>query len=165
METPKEYTIIVRNISFVFFDDQIHRDYPNYFTNYFEGPFKESQDGVRVMRLNRDPYLFTFIHLYLSGYDVLPLPKGNIPHYLSEESRLKNLLLDAHFYGLDTLAKELEVLVRPTKCGGKSEEVQVAKETWKVLFVLISTLDTAPMMLIYDPTIANSAPEITHGPI
>jgi len=165
METPKEYTIIVRNISFVFFDDQIHRDYPNYFTNYFEGSFKESQDGVRVMRLNRDPYLFTFIHLYLSGYDVLPLPKGNIPHYLSEESRLKNLLLDAHFYGLDTLAKELEALVRPTKCGGKSEEAQAAKETWKVLFVLISTLDTAPMMLIYDPTIANSAPEITPGPI
>jgi len=162
METPKEYTIIVRNISFVFFDDQIHRDYPNYFTNYFEGSFKESQDGVRVMRLNRDPYLFMFIHSYLSGYEVLPLPKHNIPHHLSEESRLKNLLLDARFYGLDTLAKELE------ECGRKSEEAQgghAAQETWKLLFVLMSTLDTALIMLIYDPTIAKRTPEKTPGPI
>jgi len=158
METPKEYTIIVRNISFVFFDDQIHRDYPNYFTNYFEGSFKESQDGVRVMRLNRDPYLFMFIHSYLSGYEVLPLPKHNIPHHLSEESRLKNLLLDARFYGLDTLAKELE----------ESEEAQgghAAQETWKLLSVLMFTLDTALIMLIYDPTIAKRTPEKTPGPI
>jgi len=117
----KRYIVTVRDKSFVFFDDQIYRDSPNYFTNYFEGSFKESQDGVRVMELNRDPYLFTFIHSYLSGYEVLPLPNDNIPHHLSDESRLKNLLLDAYFYGLDTLAKALESLVRPTKCGCKSE--------------------------------------------
>jgi len=138
MTDSKRYTVTVRDKSFVFFDDQIHRDSPNYFTNYFEGSVKESQDGVRVMELNRDPYLFTFVHLYLSGYEILLLPKHNIPYYFSEQSRLKNLLLDARFYELDTLAKELEALVRPTKCRDKSKEAQggqEAKETWKILFV------------------------------
>jgi len=84
------------------------RDAPNNFTAFFEGPFKETSEGVREMKLHRDPYLFNFIHMYLSGYEILPLPKDNIPSYFSEESRLKNLLLDARFYGLDALAEELE---------------------------------------------------------
>ena len=131
MEVPKEYTIIVRDTSFALFDDQIRRDAPNYFTNYFEGSFKEAQDGVCMLRLHRDPYLFTFIHLYLSGYEILPLPKDGLPHYFSEESRLKNLLLDARFYGLDTLAEELEAVVRPTK----AQIGETGRETWEVLFV------------------------------
>src|SRR5258707_11588497 len=101
MEAPKQYTIIVRDKSFVLFHDQICRDGPNYFTNYFEGPFREAQDGVQVLVLNRDPYLFTFISMYLCGYHVLPLPDENIPWHLSKESRLKNLLEDAYFYGLN----------------------------------------------------------------
>jgi len=111
------------------------RDAPNYFTAFFEGPFQETSEGVREMTLYRDPYLFKFIHLYLSGYEILPLPKDNIPSYLSEESRLKNLLLDARFYGLDALAEELEAVVSRIERSGNSEEAQDGTqegERWKV---------------------------------
>jgi hypothetical protein len=137
MEATREYKIIVRDTSFVLFDDQIHRDAPNYFTNCFEGPFKESRDGTREMKLNRDPYLFTFIHTYLCGYDVLPLPITDIPPHLSEESRLKNLLADAHYYGLDSLAEELKAAIRPMQARRLREEqsAQPKEETWKILYV------------------------------
>ena len=123
MESPKEYTITIRDTSFILFDDQIHRDAPNYFTNYFEDSFRESQAGVRAMRLNRDPYLFAFVHTYLCGYDVLPLPDTNIPSHLSKESRLKNLLADARFFGLDSFVEELNAAIRPIE------------GTWKILYV------------------------------
>jgi len=114
------------------------RDAPNYFTAFFEGPFKETSEGVREMKLHRDPYLFKFIHSYLSGYDVLPLPKDNIPSHLSERSRLKNLLLDARFYGLDALAEELGAAVSRKEHSGDSEEAQDGKPevgSWEFLFV------------------------------
>jgi len=137
MDVPKKYTIIVRHTSFTLFDDQIRRDAPNYFTNYFEGSFRESQDGVRLLRLHRDPYLFTFIHTYLCGYDVLPLPERDIPSDLSKESRLKNLLTDARFYGLDSLAEELEAAIRPIQARRLREEesAQPKQEAWKILYV------------------------------
>ena len=108
MTPPKEFTITISDRAFVLTEDQIHRDAPNYFTGLFDGSFKEAREGVQELKLHRDPYLFTFIHLHLCGYAVLPLPKDNIPSHLSEGSRLKNLLLDARFYGLDSLAQELE---------------------------------------------------------
>lgn len=160
MEAPKEYIITVRGTSFILFDDQIRRDAPNYFTKYFEGSFKEPQDGVREMKLNRDPYLFTFIHLYMSGYDVLPLPKDHLPPYLSEEGRLKNLLLDARFYGLNTLAEGLEAVVQPEKRSGEPREAhdgQKEKETQNLLFVPMFILGTAFLILTYDLIIAPSS--------
>ena len=115
------------------------RDAPNYFTAFFDGPFREARQGVREMHLYRNPYLFKFIHLYMSGYEIFPLP-NDIPCPFSEESRLNNLLLDARFYGLDTLAQELEAVVRRVECrDGKME-----KETWKILFVSRFTPHTAP---------------------
>ena len=111
----REFTITVGDHVFVLTEDQIHRDAPNYFTGLFEGSFKEAREGVQDLRLHRDPYLFTFIHMHLCGYAVLPLPKDNIPPHLSEGSRLKNLLLDARFYGLDSLAQELEAEITPEK--------------------------------------------------
>ncbi len=115
MGPPKEFTITVSGHVFVLTEDQIHRDAPNYFTGLFEGSFKEAREGVQELKLHRDPYLFTFIHMHLCGYEVLPLPKGNIPSHLSEGSRLKNLILDARFYGLDSLAQELEAEITPEK--------------------------------------------------
>ena len=106
------------------------RDAPNYFTAFFEGAFRETIEGVREMVLYRDPYLFKFIHLYLSGYEILPLPTDNIPCYFSEESRFKNLLSDARFYGLDALAEELEAVV--LERSGNSGKGQNEKERWKV---------------------------------
>ena len=134
MEAPKQYTIIVQDTYFVLSDDQICRDGPNYFTNYFGGSFKEAQDGVQVMVLSRDPYLFTFICMYLRGYHVLPLPDENIPWYLSKESRLKNLLADAYFYGLNSLAEEIEAAVRLMQAHSlrREERAQPKKDTWKI---------------------------------
>jgi len=136
MSALEEYTIVTGDQRFTLLRDQIMCDAPNYFTTFFEGPFKETSEGVREMKLYRDPYLFEFIHLYLSGYEILPLPNDNIPSRFSEESRLKCLLLDARFYGLDTLAEELEALR-----SRKSEEDQKGKTEkgrWKVLFAQCS---------------------------
>ena len=130
----EEYTVVINNERFTLSSDQIMRDAPNYFTGFFDGPFKEASEGVREMKLYRDPYLFKFVHMYLCGYEILPLPDHNIPCYLSEESRLKNLLLDARFYGLDTLAEELEAVVQRMERSRNSKEGQdekMEKETWK----------------------------------
>jgi len=130
-----EYTIVINDQRFTLLRDQIMRDAPNYFTAFFEGPFKETSEGVREMKLHRDPYLFKFIHLYLSGYEVLPLPNRNIPNCFSEESRLNNLLLDARFYGLDALAEELEaVVLRMERSGdpGNAQDGKQERERWKV---------------------------------
>ena len=108
MGPPKEFTITVSDHDFVLTEDQILRDAPNYFTALFDGSVKEAREGAQELKLHRDPYIFTFIHMHLGGYEVLPLPKDNIPSHLSKGSRLKNLLLDARFYGLDSLAQELE---------------------------------------------------------
>ena len=126
MSALKEYTVVINNERFTLLSDQIMRDAPNYFTAFFDGPFKEASEGVREMKLNRDPYLFKFVHMYLCGYEILPLPDHSIPSYLSEESRLKNLLLDARFYGLDTLAKELEAVVRRME----GQDGKMEKESW-----------------------------------
>ena len=122
-----KYTIVISDQCFTLLRDQIMRDAPNYFTAFFEGSFRETSEGRREMELHRDPYLFKFIHLYLSGYEILPLPTDDLPCYFSEESRLKNLLLDARFYGLDALAEELEAVVSKKGQDGKLE-----KERWKV---------------------------------
>ena len=134
MSALEEYTVVINNERFTLSSDQIMRDAPNYFTGFFDGPFKEASEGVREMKLYRDPYLFKFVHMYLSGYEILPLPNHNIPSYLSEENRLKNLLLDARFYGLDTLAEELEAVVQRMERSRNSKEGQdekMEKETWK----------------------------------
>ena len=134
MEPPNEFTITISDQVFILTLDQIHRDAPNYFTAFFAGSFQESNEGVRELKLYRDPYLFKFIHLYLTGYDVFPLPKHNIPSYFSEGSRLTNLLLDARFYGLDSLAQELEAEIHLKK-KSEANDLGAAKgeEVWKLL--------------------------------
>ena len=141
------YTIVISDERFTLSRDQIMRDAPNYFTAFFDGPFREARQGVREMNLYRNPYLFKFIHLYMSGYEILPLP-NDIPCPFSEESRLKNLLLDARFYGLDTLAEELEAVVQRMERSDNSkydQDGKMEKESWKVLFVTVFTLHIAPI--------------------
>jgi hypothetical protein len=133
MGRPKEFTITVMDRVFVLTEDQIRRDAPNYFTMLFEGSFKEAEDGTQELKLYRDPYLFTFIHMHLSGYTILPLPKDNIPWHLSEGSRLKNLLVDAHFYGLDSLAQELEAEIIPETKSDLGDWRSAIGKTWKLL--------------------------------
>ena len=132
MGQPKEFTITVSDHVFVLTEDQIHRDAPNYFTTLFEGSFKEAREGTQEMRLYRDPYLFKFIHMHLSGYAVLPLPIDNLPGHLSEGSRLKNLLLDAQFYGLDSLVQELEAEINPEKKSGLEDWPSPKGKAWRL---------------------------------
>jgi len=66
-----KYTIVINDQRFTLLRDQIICDAPNYFTAFFEGPFQETSEGVREMTLYRDPYLFKFVHMYLSGYEIL----------------------------------------------------------------------------------------------
>jgi len=134
MGPPKEFTITVKDRVFVLTEDQIRRDAPNYFTMLFEGSFKETREGIRELKLHRDPYLFTFIHMHLSGYAVLPLPKDDIPSYLSEGSRIKNLLVDAQFYGLDSLAQELEAeTITPEMRCDHHDWRSAERKAWKLL--------------------------------
>ena len=145
MSALEEYTVVINNERFTLLSDQIMRDAPNYFTGFFDGPFKEASEGVREMKLNRDPYLFKFVHMYLCGYEILPLPNDNIPSHFSEESRLKNLLLDARSYGLNTLAEKLKAVVPRMELSGSLEQCQdgkMEKESWEVLFVSMLTLHT-----------------------
>ena len=134
MGPPKEFAITVKDRVFVLTEDQIRRDAPNYFTMLFEGSFKEAREGIRELKINRDPYLFTFIHMHLCGYKVLPLPKDNIPSHLSKGSRLENLLVDAQFYGLDSLAQEVEAEIIPeTKWDHHDWRPPAKCKAWKLL--------------------------------
>ena len=101
MGQPQEFTITVSDQVFVLTEDQIHRDAPNYFTTLFEGSFKEAREGTQEMKLYRDPYLFKFIHMHLSGYAVLPLPIDNIPCHLGLDSTTTSSLvkLVSPFFG------------------------------------------------------------------
>ena len=132
MGPPKEFTITVSDQVFVLTEDQIRRDAPNHFTSLFEGSFKEAREGAQELKLYRDPYLFGFIHMYLCGYTVLPLPKDNIPRRFSEGSRLENLILDARFYGLDSLAQELEAKITPEKKSNLDDRLYAEGQAWRV---------------------------------
>ena len=134
MGPPKEFTITVSDQVFVLTEDQIRRDAPNYFTGLFEGSFQEAREGAQELKLYRDPYLFAFIHMYLCGYAVRPLPKDNIPRHLSEGSRLGNLILDARFYGLDSLAQDLELVAKiaPDKKSNLDDGLYAKAEAWRI---------------------------------
>jgi len=70
--------------------------------------------------------------MHLCGYTVLPLPKDTIPSHLSEGSRLKNLLVDAQFYGLDSLAEELEAEIIPETKSDLDGPRCAKGKAWKV---------------------------------
>jgi hypothetical protein len=102
------FTITLRGTSFHLTKDQLEFDSPNYFTSYFFGGFKESEDGSRELVLNnRHPKLFELIYEHLSGYEIFPVADGFIPS-MTTETVLKNLRLDAQFYGLTLLLAAVE---------------------------------------------------------
>ncbi|CAG8668223.1 2142_t:CDS:1, partial [Acaulospora colombiana] len=101
------FTITLRGTSFQLTKDQVEFDGPNYFTSYFFGGFKEAEQGTRDLTLNRHPKLFELIYEHLSGYEIFPVADGFIPG-MSTETVLKNLRLDAQFYGLTLLLAAVE---------------------------------------------------------
>ncbi|PVF99782.1 hypothetical protein CPB86DRAFT_277999 [Serendipita vermifera] len=101
------FTITLRGTSFQLTKDQLEFDSPNYFTLYFFGGFKEAEEGKRELTLNRHPKLFELIYEYLSGYEIFPVADGFIPS-MTNETVLKNLKLDAQFYGLTLLLAAVE---------------------------------------------------------
>jgi hypothetical protein len=61
----EEYTIIASGERFVFTRNQLESEPGNYFATYFFGGFKEASEGVKEMKIYRDPILFKIIQLPL----------------------------------------------------------------------------------------------------
>lgn len=96
-----EYTITVENEKFILVADHFNSDAPNYFTSYFFGDFAEG--GCQEMILHRNPILFRAVREHLMGYEIGLLTGDWYPSHWSRDTALKNLLVDADFYGLERL--------------------------------------------------------------
>jgi hypothetical protein len=103
----QKYAIVLRGERFLS-SDQLYFDAPNYFTNLFQGPFQEAAEGKRDVVLYRDPNLFRIIEMYLSGYQIFPLPDDGWTKSMSKVAARKNLIEDAKFYGFERLILLLE---------------------------------------------------------
>ncbi|KAL8280379.1 hypothetical protein RQP46_007296 [Phenoliferia psychrophenolica] len=102
-EATRGYKVVLRRIPFILSRNQCEWDSPNYFTSAFGGDFEES--ATRTIIIDRSPILFEFILEHLSGYAVIPLPP--IPS-MRPELAIKNLLLDAQYFGLSKLEEEIQ---------------------------------------------------------
>ncbi|KIM22408.1 hypothetical protein M408DRAFT_27712 [Serendipita vermifera MAFF 305830] len=101
-------TIIVSNERFDFTRDQLESDPGNYFATYFFGEFAEASQGVRELVVDKDVRLFRLIQAHLRGYEIFPLPDSAIPHYMTKEVAIKNLLTDAQYYCLGGLIEKIK---------------------------------------------------------
>lgn len=101
-----EYTITMEHEKFIFVADHFHSDAPNYFTSYFFGEFAEQ--GLQEMDLYRNADLFRAIRHHLMGYDIGLLADEWYPKEWTRQTALKNLLVDAQFYGLERLISLVE---------------------------------------------------------
>lgn len=99
------YTVVMRGEEFQLTYDQISFDSPNFFTACFTSGFAESKD--RVLKLSRNPVVFSLIVEYLSGYPILPLTSEFIPQGISIAMARRFLVTDAEFYGLQRLSSML----------------------------------------------------------
>lgn len=107
-------TVIASDVSFTLTRGQISVDAPNYFTSAFQTQgFAESSSNLLV--LDKDPMLFKYITLYLSGYKILPLQIAAIPITMSMESALENLLNDAVYFDLNGLVAQIKLFMKPPK--------------------------------------------------
>ncbi|KAK4704698.1 hypothetical protein P7C70_g1516, partial [Phenoliferia sp. Uapishka_3] len=101
------FTVILQGMSFVLSSNQIKFDSPNWFISAFQSGFEEST--TRIAKTDRSPVLFHFILEHLSGYETLPLPPISS---MSSSVALRNLLLDAQYFGLarleEKVAEEIE---------------------------------------------------------
>ncbi|KDQ62296.1 hypothetical protein JAAARDRAFT_455288 [Jaapia argillacea MUCL 33604] len=105
MSGSKCFTVIVRGQEFKLSKGQIEFDtVPNLFSSCYLGP----------ITLDRNPQLFAIIVEYLSGYDVLPLSERALPPTMDTKTALRNLLIDAEFYGLARLQRMLTMPSSPT---------------------------------------------------
>lgn len=103
MENNLQFTVVIRDRTFILTRSQIEFDSPNYFTSYLLGEPVESQ--TRRVKLSRDPDLFPVIMDYLCGYAIFPLKPKFILDSSSEDNTVSNLLRDAEFFKLDGLVQ------------------------------------------------------------
>ncbi|RPD58555.1 hypothetical protein L226DRAFT_489918 [Lentinus tigrinus ALCF2SS1-7] len=99
------YTVVMRGEEFQLTYDQITFDSPNFFTACFTTGFAESKD--HVLKLSRNPVVFSLIVEYLSGYPILPLTAEFLPAGMSLAMARRFLVADADFYGLERLSTML----------------------------------------------------------
>jgi hypothetical protein len=102
------YSIIVSGENFDFTKDQLESDPENYFTTFFFGDFAEAANGCKELVIEKEPKLFRLIQAHLRGYTILPLSPSSIPHYMTGETTMINLLVEAQYYGLRSLVEKIE---------------------------------------------------------
>jgi hypothetical protein len=110
------YTLVVSGERFTVTKDQLLSDPDNYFCTYFFGDFSESQNSPTEIIIEKEPALFKLIQAHLRGYRVLPIPEGIVPAYMTRDTMVQNLLIEAEYYGLDELAGRItEYLEKQTR--------------------------------------------------
>lgn len=107
--SPSElYTLIVSGERFTFTRDQLESDPDNYFATYFFGSFSEASNGAHELTMEKEPALFRLIQAHLRGYKVLPIPDRIVPVYMTKETMLDNLLVEAEYYALEELVRRIK---------------------------------------------------------
>jgi hypothetical protein len=107
MSLPQLYTLIVSGERFTLTKDQLFSDPDNYFCTYFFGDFSESQNNPTEIAIEKEPALVKLIQAHLRGYMVLPIPEGFVPAYMTRDTMVQNLLVDAEYYGLEGLVDKI----------------------------------------------------------
>ncbi|CAG8669000.1 726_t:CDS:1 [Acaulospora colombiana] len=100
------YALIVSGECFKLTKDQLESDPGNYLATYFLGDFAEATDGVQELHISKEPKLFTLIQAHLRGYTIFPIPDSIVPPYMTKETTIENLILEAEFYGLEILEEK-----------------------------------------------------------
>jgi hypothetical protein len=110
------YTLVVSGERFTLTKDQLLSDPDNYFCTCFFGDFSESQNSPTEIIIEKEPALFKLIQAHLRGYRVLPIPEGIVPAYMTRDTMVQNLLIEAEYCGLDELASRIaEYLEKQTR--------------------------------------------------
>jgi hypothetical protein len=116
MSLPRLYTLVVSGERITLTKDQLLSDPDNYFFTYFFGDFSESQNNPTEIIIEKEPALFKLIQAHLRGYTVLPIPEGFVPAYMTRDTMVQNLLVEAEYYGLEELVGRItEYLEKQTK--------------------------------------------------
>ncbi|PVF94821.1 hypothetical protein CPB86DRAFT_668215, partial [Serendipita vermifera] len=97
------YTLVVGGEFFRLTKDQLVSDPGNYFATYFLGDFAEAHNGIGELHISKEPKLFALIQAHLRGYSIFPIPDLIVPSYMTKETMVENLILEAQFYGLGNL--------------------------------------------------------------
>lgn len=100
------YTLNVSGEKFFFNKDQLQYEPENYFATVFFGGFSEAANSVQELKIEKEPAIFKLIQAHLRGYETFPIPDAIVPSYMTKEVFVKNISLEAQYYGLTNLEQK-----------------------------------------------------------